>query len=108
MTGDGESNQALQTILVSGDAGDGVTFRALSSADAVPESSGKYLVELTLIHRDGSKQRTTLRFSPGTHGPEEVSKTLVATEAFSHLKVRTEYGRASGIVRFDEVSVVLD
>lgn len=108
ITGDGQVNQALQTLDVPGVAGDSVTIRALSSAVSVPTTPGKYLAELLLVHADGSRQRKTLKFSPGSHGLEERSKTIVATEAYVKLKVRIEYGRASGTVQFDDVSVVLE
>ena len=106
--GDGQRNQVLQTIDASGVAGDSITFRALSAAANVPVSAGKYLVELSVIHADGSKQRKTIKFAPGTHGFEERSKTIVASESWVRLKVRIEYGRASGLVLFDDVSVVLE
>lgn len=108
LVGDGQVNQVLQTLDVPGDAGDSVTIRALASATNVPATPGKYLVELLMVHADGSRERKTLKFSPGTHGPEERSKTIVASEPYVKLKVRIEYGRASGTVQFDDVSVVLD
>ena len=108
ISGDGQRNQVLQTIDASGAAGDGITFSARSAATDVPASVGKYLVELSVIHADGSKQRKTVKFSPGTHGFEERSKTIVASEDWVRLKVRIEYGRASGVVQLDDVSVVLE
>lgn len=108
ITGDGQVNQVLQTLLVPGEAGDSVTIRARSSAVAVPTTPGKYLVELQLIHADGSRQRKTLKFAPGSHGLDELSKSIVASEPYVKLKVRIEYGRASGTVQFDDVSVVLE
>lgn len=106
--GDGQVNQVLQTLDVPGDTGDSVTIRALSTATSVPTTPGKYLVELLMVHADGSRERKTLKFSPGTHGPEERSKTIVASEPYVKLKVRIEYGRASGTAQFDDVSVVVD
>lgn len=106
--GDGQVNQVLQTLDVPGDAGDSVTIGARSSATSVPATPGKYRVLLLLVHADGSRQRKTLKFSPGSHGPEERSKTIVAAEPYVKLKVRIEYGRASGTVQFDDVSVVLE
>ncbi|MBM4244305.1 MAG: CSLREA domain-containing protein [Deltaproteobacteria bacterium] len=108
MAGDGERSQALQTILAPGSAGDSITFSARSSAANVPASAGKYQVELSIIHSDGSVQRKTIKFSSGTHGFEELAKTVVASENYDKLKVRVEYGRASGSVVFDDVSVVLE
>jgi CSLREA domain-containing protein len=108
MTGDGQRKQLLRTVEVAGSAGDALTFSARSSADGVPVSAGRYFVELRLIHTDGSKQRKVLKFSSGTHGAEARVKTIIATEAYVRVKVRIEYGRASGSVRFDDVSVVLE
>jgi len=106
--GDGQVNQALQTLDVPGAAGDSVTLRVLSSAVDVPATVGKYLAELLLVHADGSRQRKTLKFSAGSHGLEERSKTIVASEPYVKLKVRIEYSRASGAVQFDDVSVLLE
>ena len=108
MAGDGERSQAVQTIRAPGSAGDSITFSARSSATDVPASAGKYQVELSIIHSDGSVQRKTIKFSSGTHGFEELGKTVVASESYDKLKVRVEYGRASGSVVFDDVSVVLE
>jgi len=98
--------QLLQSILVSGNAGDTFTFAAQSSAIDVPATGGKYLVELRIIHADGSSQSRVVKFSAGTHGAEVRSKTAVASEPYVRLKVRVEYSRPSGVVRFDEISVV--
>lgn len=106
--GDAQRNEALQTILASGDAGDTVTFSAEASGKNVPAAPGKFQVELSLIHADGSKQRKTLKFDPGSVSDQQRSKAIVATEPFVRLKVRVEYGRASGVVRVDGVSVVLE
>jgi predicted outer membrane repeat protein len=108
IVGDGQRNQALQTLEVAGAAGDTFTLSARSSSFDVPTTGGKYLVELQLIHADGSKQRKVVKFSPGTHGFETKSKTLVAAEAYSRLKLRVEYGRATGAVDFADVSVLLE
>lgn len=107
MVGNGQRKQLLQTLDVPGQAGDGLTFSARSAATDVPATPGKYLVELQIIHADGSKQRKTIKFSAGTHGPEARAKAVVATEAYVRVKLRVEYSRASGAVRFDDVSVVL-
>ena len=47
-----------------------------------------------------------LRFAAGTHDFESRVKTAVASESYVRLKVRIEYGRAAGSVRFDDVSLV--
>jgi predicted outer membrane repeat protein len=101
-----ERTQLLQTIQLAGQAGDGFTLRARSSAMDVPETGGKYLVELRIVHADGSAQTRVLKFTAGSHGFEERSKSAVASESYVRLKVRVEYSRPSGSVRFDDVSVV--
>lgn len=108
LVGTGPRKLLLQTLDVSGNAGDAFTFRARSSATDVPVSPGRYLVELQIVHADGSTQRKVLKFSPGTHGFEEKSKTITASEPYSRLKVRIEYGRPSGTATFDDVSVLLE
>jgi CSLREA domain-containing protein len=108
IVGDGELNQAVQTVLVPGEAGDTVTVRATAAAKNVPASAGKFQVEVSLIHADGSRQRKTLKFGTGSFSDTERSKTIVATERFVRLKVRAMYGRASGRVRFTDVSAVLE
>ena len=72
----------------------------------MPETGGRYLVELRIIHADGSTQSRSVKFSPGTHGAELQTKTATASEPYVRLKVRVEYSRPSGTVRFDEISVV--
>jgi hypothetical protein len=74
----------------------------------VPASGGTYRALLTIVHDDGSKQDVALDFSPGKHAFERRTKTVVAAEDYSEIRVRVEYGRAGGVVRFDSVSLVLD
>jgi len=104
--GGGERTQLLQTIQLGGQAGDRFTLRARSSAMDVPATGGKYLVELRIVHADGSAQTRVLQFAAGSHDFEERSKSAVASESYVRLKVRVEYSRPSGSVRFDDVSVV--
>ena len=108
MNGDGELNQALQTVLIAGDAGDTVTFRATGSGKNVPATAGKFQVELSLVHADGSKQRKTLKCGSGSFGDDVREKQIVATEPFVRVKVRAMYDRASGLARSDDLSVVLE
>jgi len=98
--------QVLQTIQLAGQAGDRFTLRARSSAQEVPPTGGKYLVELRIVHADGSAQTRVLKFAAGSHGFEERTKDAVASEPYVRLKVRLEYSRPTGSVRFDDVSVV--
>jgi hypothetical protein len=106
LDGGGPRTQVIQTVALAGNAGDTFTLRARSSAMEAPATGGRYLIELRLVHADGSTQSRTLRFSSGTHGSESREKTAVASESYVRLKVRIEYGRASGSVRFDDVSLV--
>ena len=106
LDGGGARTQVLQTIALAGNAGDVFTLRASSSAMEAPDAGGRYLVELRIVHADGSVQTRALKFAPGTHGLESRTKTATASEPYVRLKVRVEYGRASGSVRFDDVSVV--
>lgn len=108
MTGDGQSNEALQTIQVSGSAGDTITVGATVTGKNVPATGGKLQVEATLVHADGSRQKKTLRFGSGTFSADTRSKHIVASEPYVKLKIRATYGRASGLVRFDDLSAVLE
>ncbi|MFN8603362.1 MAG: CSLREA domain-containing protein [Candidatus Binatia bacterium] len=108
MEGDGQSNEAVQTILAPGAAGDTVTVSATVGGKNVAASAGKFQVELSLIHADGSKQRKTLKFGSGSFADETRTKQIVAAEPFVRLKVRAIFGRASGLARFEDVSVVLE
>lgn len=100
-----ERTQVLQTILLAGDAGDAFTLSARSTASEVPATGGKYLVELRIVHADGSAQTRVLKFAAGSHDFEFRTKNAVASESYVRLKVRIEYSRPSGSVRFDDVSV---
>ena len=104
----GQTKQLIQTIDVPGHAGDGFKFSASSAATGVPATGGRYLIELLLIHTDGSRQRRAIKFSPGDHSAEQRSKALVASADYVRLKVRIQYGRASGTATFDDVSVSLE
>jgi len=101
-----ERTQLLQTVLLAGSAGDSFTFSARSSAAGVPASGGRYLAELRIIHSDGTTQSRTLKFGPGDHDFVARSKVTVATKDYVRLKLRLEYSRPTGSVRFDDVSVV--
>lgn len=101
-----ERTQLLQTILLAGSAGDSFTFSARSSAAGVPASGGRYLAELRIVHSDGTTQSRTLKFDPGDHDFVARSKVAVASKDYVRLKLRLEYSRPSGSVRFDDVSVV--
>lgn len=106
LDGGGARTQLVQTVALAGNAGDTFTLSARSSAIEVPDGGGRYLVELRLVHADGSTQTRTVRFGPGTHGFESRLKTAVASEPYVRVKVTVEYGRAAGSVHFDDVSVV--
>lgn len=108
MNGDGQSNEALQTVLAVGAAGDVITVSATASGKNVPATAGKFQVEATLVHADGSKQKKTLKFGSGSFSGDTRSKQIVATEPWVKLKIRAVYGRASGFVRFDDLSAVLE
>ena len=108
MEGDGQSNEAVQTILAPGVAGDTVTVSVTAAGKNVAASAGKFQIEVSLIHVDGSKQRKTLKFGAGSFGSETRTKQIVAAEPFVRLKVRAMFGRASGLARFSDVSVVLE
>jgi len=108
MVGDGQENQVLQTILVSGDAGDTLTISALAGGKNLSRASGKLQVEVYVIHADGSKQKKTLKFTAGTFNDELRSKTIVASEPFVRVKVRILQSRPSGLAIFERVSVALE
>lgn len=105
--GTGPIKRLTHDIRHAGNAGDVLTFKARSRAQAVPASGGVYRVILTIAHTDGSKQSETLDFSPGKHGFERLNKQVTATESYKSMSVSIEYGRVSGVARFDSVAVLL-
>ena len=107
MRGSGPIKRLSQDIRHAGSAGDVFTFKARSRAQDVPASGGVYRVILTIAHTDGSKQSATLDFSPGKHGFERLNKQVTATESYKSMVVGIEYGRVSGVVRFDSIAVLL-
>lgn len=105
--GTGPVKRLSQDIRHAGSAGDVFTFKARSRAQNVPAAGGVYRVILTIAHTDGSKQSETLDFSSGKHGFERHNKQVTAAENYQGLSVAIEYGRVSGVVRFDSVAVLL-
>jgi hypothetical protein len=108
LDGDGRIKTVKQIVRVAGTAGDQLTFRAQSRAKDVPASAGPYRVRLIVVHQDGSRQIKALSFSAGTHDFEKRAKTLIASEAYKKVQLEIAYGRASGIARFDEVSLTIE
>ena len=107
LRGTGPIKRLAQDIRHAGGAGDVFTFKARSRAQSVPASGGVYRAILTITHTDGSKQTETLDFSSGKHGFERLSKQVTAAESYKSLSVAIEYGRVSGVARFDSVAVLL-
>ena len=108
LAGDGSPKRLQQTIRVAGQAGDVLVVSATSSASGVPTGDAAYGVRVTVFHEDGSRELKSLRFSPGTHGPETLGKTIVVNEAWKKVRVEIRYGRSGGTVRFDDVSLTFE
>lgn len=108
LRGNGLIKRLVHDVKHAGAAGDVFTFRARSRAQDVPASGGVYRAVVTIFHSDGSKQSTSVNFSPGKHGFERLTQQLTASEAYTSLQVAIEYGRSGGVVRFDSVSLLLE
>jgi hypothetical protein len=109
MRGNATGKQLFHIIRHAGQAGDTLTFRARSRAQGVPSTGGgSYRALLTIFHDDGSEQNVSLNFSPGKHPFERLTNAVVAAEDYFKIRVRVDYGRPSGVVRFDSVSLVLE
>lgn len=107
LRGNAAVKRLTQTVLITGAAGDSLTFKARSRAKDVP-ALGAYRATATILHADGSKQKVTLDFSAGKHGFERLSQQVTAAESYEGITIAIEYGRSSGIVRFDSVSLLLN
>lgn len=108
LTGDGTRKRLQQTLRAGGRAGDVLVLTASSRAKNVPAGSAPYSVRAIVFHEDGSRETKTLRFSPGSHGFETLSKTIVANEDWKKVRVEIQYGRPGGTVRFDAVSLTFE
>ena len=105
MRGNGNLKRLEHVIRVEGAAGDAFTFRARSRAKDVPTTPGAYRAVVAIVHADGSQQSTTLNFSTGKHGFERLTQQVTANEDYDEIRVRVEYGKFGGVVRFDSVSL---
>ena len=64
-----------------------------------------YQVVATIFHRDGSRERHKIKFTPGTHGWECKAKGILTKEPYKRIKLEIRYWRQTGKAWFDDVVV---
>ncbi len=74
------------------------SYRRLLNADGDCSSST----------RTARASRRSVRFSPGTHGLETLSKTIVTNESWKKVRVEVRYARPGGTVRFEQVGLTFE
>ena len=108
LAGDGTPKRLEQTIRVAGLPGDVLVITASSRATGVPAGAEPYSVRVTVFHEDGSREQKSVRFSPGTHGLETLSKTIVTNESWKKVRVEIRYARPGGTVQFEQVGLTFE
>jgi len=105
MVGSRAKKSLFQTIKLPGYANDSFTLYGCSKSKNA-KAGRPYQVVATVYHRDGSKQRHRIKFTPGTHGWECKTKSFVAKEAYKRINLEIRYWKQGGRAWFDVVAIM--
>ncbi len=105
LTGNGWTKAIMQTVVLTGAAGDKFTLGLWSKALGVPRS-GTYAVQVQFMDGKILAGKTTAKFANGTHTWKQVTKTFTAPADYTSIRFIIIFGKASGAAWFDGASLV--
>ena len=100
LKGDGANKKVIQNGNLAGLAGDQFDLSAWAKGKNV---SGTARVRVVLYNTDGTVQKVSLNFNPGTYDWTAFTKTFTASKDYYQIKVQAQYNALGGKLWVDNV-----
>jgi len=104
MVGSSAKKSLVQTMNYTGHVNDILTVYGCSKPKNA-KAGRPYQVVATIFHRDGSREKHVVKFTPGTHPWECKGKGIITKEPYKQIKLEIRYWRQTGKAWFDDVVV---